>query len=149
MKRILLIGTVLIAFACGKDKFTTVPQVEIKSIAPDDVQQGNILQLRGEFRDQEGDIDSIFVVYKWYDGAIIRLDDTLKKSFDVFELPNNTREGDIVVAYAYGQQIDGYALLPGSPVAKDTTATLGLMLKDKKGNVSNYAESAPIRLRKS
>ncbi len=138
-----------IGVACGKDKFTTVPQIKIKSISPGEVVQGDIVSLRAEFTDQEGDVDSVFVVYKWYDGATVtRQFDTLKYSFDGLKIPVNTKEGDVFVEFAYGRQIDGYLTLGGTPVTKDTTAALGLLLKDKKANKSEYKESDKIRFKK-
>lgn len=141
--------TILIFISCGKDKFTTEPQVKVKDIAPGEVFQGDIIRLRGSFTDQEGDVDSVFVVYKWYDGATVtRIFDTLKTSVDGLDLPKNTKQGDVVVEFAYGRQIDGYLTLNGTPVTRDTLVTLGLVLKDKKANRSGYAESDKIRFRK-
>ena len=77
---IFLSGLFLIAAACNKDKFTTVPQVKIKSITPETVYQGDIIKLAGSFTDEEGDIDTVAIVYKWYNGNTAVLTDTFKRT---------------------------------------------------------------------
>jgi hypothetical protein len=143
----LLLIVAIITFSCGKDKFTTVPQVDIKSISPGTVRNGDILNLKGKYRDQEGDVDSVLVVYKWYNGAssVVPLD-TFRYNLGALQLPDNTREADIIISFQYNTtNPNGYLTLPGVSV-RDTTASLGLIIVDKKGNRSNYAESEKIRL---
>ena len=143
----LLITVAIIAFSCGKDKFTTVPQVDVKSIAPGTVNSGDILRLKGKYTDQEGDVDSVLLIYKWYNGSSSVLPlDTFRYSLGALQLPDNTREADIIVEFQYNTfNPNGYITLPGVSV-RDTTATLGLILVDKAGNRSNYDESDKIRL---
>lgn len=151
MKR-LSVWTVLLVFviaACSKDKFKTEPQVKIKSIAPGTVRDGDIITIKGDFTDDEGDLDSILIVYKWYNGAAVvkpSTGDTLRYTLETMNLPAKTRQADMIIEYEFGTlNIDGLAKLPG--VSRDTTATLGVILKDKAGNRSNYAESEKIRLK--
>lgn len=136
-----------IFMACNKDKFTTTPQIKIKSVSPETVGQGNVIEVRGKFTDEEGDLDSVFVVYKWYDGATAAIVfDTIKYSVDILGLPKNTREGDLLLTFAYGIQIDGVTQLTPTPSIRDTSATFGIVLKDKGANRSDYAESPKLRL---
>lgn len=138
----------LFLVACDKDKFKTEPQVEINSIAPDNVNDGDVITVRGSFTDDEGDLDSILIVYKWYNGATVvkpSTGDTLRYTLEAMNLPDKTRQADLSVQYEFGTlNIDGMAKLPS--VSRDTTATLGIILKDKAGNRSNYSESEKIRL---
>lgn len=142
---VLLISTLLVG--CDKDKFTTEPQVKIRDISPSEVFQNNVVRLRGSFTDEEGDVDSVLVVYKWYNDILVTRKDTFRYSTDNLGVPAKLREGDIFVELAYGQ-VDGYIPLGGTPVAKDTSVTLGLVLKDKANNRSEYKESDRIRFRK-
>lgn len=136
-----------IFMACNKDKFTTTPQIKIKSVTPETVSQGSVIEMRGQFTDEEGDIDSVFVVYKWYDGATASIVfDTIKYSMDILDLPKNTREGDLLLTFAYGIQIDGVTQLTPTPSIRDTSATFGIILKDREANRSDYAESPKMRL---
>ncbi len=147
-----LAGIILVAtfflVACEKNKFETIPQITVKSISPGTVFQDDILQLRANFTDKEGDLDSILVVTKWYDGTTVtRTLDTLRYGFDVFSLPPSITQGDLVVEFIYGRLSDTYSTLPGSPVARDTTATMGLVIIDKENNRSPFAESGQVRLK--
>jgi hypothetical protein len=130
--------------ACRKDKFTTVPQVEVKSLTPGTVNQGDIIRFRSEFTDKEGDLDSVLVVYKWYNGSTVTKTDTFRYSTETVDLPPKTTDGEIIVEYSYGSFNDPFPIL--SSVVKDTTSTFGILLIDKEANRSLYAESKPIRL---
>ena len=138
----------IIVLSCNKNKFTTTPQVNVKSISPNTVFQGDIIELKGKFTDDEGDVDSIYIVYKWYNNTTVTRNDTFRYNTAALNLPTNTRQGDILVQFAYGRLINGYSQLPNSPVARDTTSTLGLVLVDKAGHRSGYSESDKIRLKK-
>lgn len=140
------LAAIVLMMACGKDKFTTVPQVKVKSISPKVVTRGNIIEFKSSYTDQEGDIDSVYIVHKWHNGASSApARDTFRYPFDSFNVPSNTKEADIIVTFSYDVSIDGYSLLVPSP-SQDTTATLGIVLVDKKGNRSDYKESDKIRL---
>ncbi|HMT73759.1 MAG TPA: hypothetical protein PKA77_06820 [Chitinophagaceae bacterium] len=138
----------LVATACNKDKFTTVPQVKIKSITPETVYQGNIIELKGSFTDEEGDIDTVAIVYKWYNGNTAVFTDTFKRTLSAISVPENTRSADLVISFEYNSNNTNYSFLPGVAF-NDTTAAFGLLLIDKKGNRSEYKESDKIRLKKS
>ncbi len=137
---------VIILAACNKDKFTTTPQVEIKSISPGTVFSGDIITVKGKYTDKEGNLDSVLIVYKWYNNTIVTRKDTFRYSFDALKLPPKTTDADIDLVFEYNTFNTDLAKLSG--VAKDTTATLGIILKDKESLRSNYSESSPIRLKK-
>lgn len=136
----------LFTVSCNKDKFTTVPQVKVKSITPTTVTNSNVITMKSEYTDEQGDIDSILVVYKWYNGTTVSFKDTFRFAAATLGVPDKTRQADINVIYEYNTNNTGGAYLPG--VTKDTTATFGLVVKDKKANRSEYSESEKIRLKK-
>jgi hypothetical protein len=143
---LLAIAIIFIAvIACNKDKFTTTPQVEIKSISPNTVRNGDVINLKGSFTDQEGDLDSVLIVYKWYNGTAVVKKDTFRYTLATLNLPVKTREADLEIAFEYNTSNLNIVTLPGVSV-RDTTATLGLILKDEKANRSDYKESNQIRL---
>lgn len=135
----------LLVFACNKDKFTTIPQIELKSISPNTVTNGSVIDLRGKYTDQEGDVDSVLVVYKWYNGTAVVRNDTFRFSLQALGVPVKTRQADISLMFEYNTSNNpDLVSLPG--VSRDTTATFGLVLKDKEKNRSDYKESDQIRL---
>jgi hypothetical protein len=146
LRQLVITASVIIVAACNKDKFTSTPQVEIKSISPETVFSSDIITVKGKYTDEEGNLDSILVVYKWYNGAIVTRKDTFRYSFEGLKLPPKTRDADIELNFEYNTFNTDFAKLSG--VSKDTTATLGLILKDKDSLRSNYSESAAIRLKK-
>ena len=141
-----------VCFSCSKDKFTTEPQVTVKSISPGEVRQGTngsftIITLDARFTDDEGDIDTVLIVKKFYSGDSVTLADTMAPyTLDGLKLPPKTRQGDMTVQFEYNTNNSNgtYVGFPG--VEKDTTATLGLLLIDAAGHRSNFSESSKIRL---
>ncbi len=139
---------VFVLSACGKDKFKTEPQVEIKSISPNTVFNGDIISVKGKYTDDEGDLDSFFVVYKWYNVTAVVRSDTFRYAAANLHLPAKTREADFEINFEYNTNNNpNYVPLSGVTI-RDTTATFGLILKDKANQRSNYAESDKIRLKK-
>lgn len=148
LHQLFLLFSVITVLACNKDKFTTVPQVELKSISPETVFNGDIISLEGKYTDQEGDLDSILIVYKWYNNTTVVRKDTFRYAFDALGIPTNTRQAEIDVTFEYNtNNYPDLVPLPGVSI-KDTTASLGLILKDKEANRSEYKESDKIRLKK-
>lgn len=137
-----------VLFACSKDKFTSEPKVEIRSIQPATVYNGNVIRLLGSYTDEEGDVDSVYIVYKWFNGTTAtRIDTLMRFPTGRLGIPAQLRKSDIAVEFEYNTYNQPNLLtLPG--VTKDTSATLGLILIDKTRKRSNYAESNKIRLKK-
>jgi hypothetical protein len=149
MQRLLILTFLILAtVACSKDKFTSEPQVTVKSLQPSIVTNGSVIRLLASFTDEEGDVDSVYIVYKWYNGNTPTLIDTLMR-FPTARLgiPAQLRKSDIAVEFEYNTYNQQSLLtLPG--VSRDTSATLGLILIDKTRKRSNYSESTKIRLKK-
>lgn len=151
IKRVAILSVVAagLLVACQKNKFQTTPQVKIKSIAPAEVNQGDVITMKAKVTDKEGDLDSIYIVYKWYDGTTPVKNDTLRYGLDYFNITDGLKDGEINVHFGYGFLGD-YPILPQSPLnLRDTSATLGLIILDKEKNRSEYAESDKIRLKKT
>ncbi len=140
-----ILALVVFSTACNKDKFTTVPQAKISALTPADVHFGDIIRLKGSFTDDEGDIDSILIVYKWYNGSTALPRDTFRYAFEDLDLPASTRQGDLEINFEYHTNNTDYRSLPS--VLKDTTAAFGLVIKDKALNRSEFVESKTIRLK--
>lgn len=150
MKNILLVSLVLTLalLACSKDKFTTEPKVDIKSISPGIVNSGDVIRLRSQYTDKEGDLDSAYIVYKWYNGTTAVRNDTFRYNFSMLNLPADLKDAQLDVTFEYNTNNNQNMIpLPGVSL-RDTTASFGLVLVDKAGHRSNYAESEKIRLKK-
>ena len=90
-----ILPIVILIVACNKDKFTTEPQVNVKSISPGTVSTGNIISLTSNFTDDEGDVDSVLIVNKWYDGETPTYIDTFRYSISGLGLPAKTRNSSV------------------------------------------------------
>lgn len=147
LSQITVAAIAIIIIACNKDKFTTIPQVEIDSISPETLSSGGILKIKGTYTDKEGDIDSIFIVRKYFAGSTATYVDTIEKiEFATLKVPQSTMEADFQIDFEYNTQQTTLRQLSG--VNKDTTAAFGIVLKDKAANRSEYKESEKIRLKK-
>ena len=148
MKRFFVFAfLVLSLLACDKDKFKTEPQVEIKSLSPSEVRKGDIFSLRAVIRDKEGDLqDSVYLVRKRFNGnTLLGLPDTLRYNISVFGFPNKS-ELELEAVFSYGELRDGtiFANLEGA----DRNFAVGVIVRDKAGNKSEYVESEKIVLKK-
>ena len=138
----------ILIVSCSKDKFKTEPQVTIKSITPSTVFSGDVITIKGDYTDDEGDVDSVLIVYKWYNGATEIPIDTFRYTFARLNLPDKTRQADLEINFEYNtNNIPDMVPLSGVSL-RDTTASFGLVLKDKKGQRSSYSESDKIRLKR-
>ena len=60
---VLIILALFAVVSCGKNKYTTKPQITIKSVSPAEMTRDNLLSIVLEFTDKEGDItDTIYIV---------------------------------------------------------------------------------------
>ena len=59
---IFLISLVTLIIACGKDKFETKPKLEIKDYSSKDIVQGDVMTIRMNYYDKEGDLSGAPVV---------------------------------------------------------------------------------------
>ncbi len=136
------------ATACNKDKFKTEPQVEIKSISPGTVSSGDIISVKGKYTDNEGDLDSVLLIYKWFNNTTTVRNDTFRFNFANLGLPDKVRDADIQVLLEYNTQNQANMVSLAGVSLRDTTASFGMLLIDKAGHRSNYSESGKIRLKK-
>jgi hypothetical protein len=147
MKRVLAF-MVLVAFltACGKDKFKTEPQVEIKSLSPDAVLKGQIFSLNATVRDQEGDLqDSLLLVRKRFNNTTLLSVDTLRFYIGTLPFPEKS-EIEVQALFSYGELRDNTIFT--NLESADRNLVIGIIARDKAGHRSAYVESSPIVLKK-
>jgi hypothetical protein len=148
MKRVLIFCVIATVFlGCTKDKFKTVPQVEIKSFGPDEVHKGDFITLRAIVRDKEGDLqDSVLLVRKRFTGTVLLPPvDTMRLSIKDFMSPEKS-EIEISAVFSYGEIRDGFMFqnLENS----DKNFSIGVIVTDNAGHRSDYVESNQIVLKK-
>jgi hypothetical protein len=130
----------LAAFACGKDKFQTIPQLKLKSVNTDVVPLNGNLRLTIEYTDKEGDVDdSLFVVRQRLNS---RGPVTLPSA--IYNIPDfpDTNKGEFQVTLEYITQLTAGLSpirVPGSNPARNEPDTLLLkfVAKDKAENKSD------------
>lgn len=147
MKKLLPFLVVVIAvFACSKDKFKTEPQVEIKSLAPGEVNKGELFSLRAIVRDKEGDLqDSVLLVRKRFAGNTQLTVDTLRYDISNFAFPDKNVI-EVTAVFSYGELRDGYIF--ANLESQDREFAVGVIVRDKAGHRSEYVESGKILLKK-
>ena len=149
MKKLLALFLVAgVLAACSKDKFKTVPQVDIKSISPDEAVNGSIIELLADVTDQEGDLqDSVIVVRKRFNGNTQLSVDSTRLSLKALGVPNK-QQIELRVTVSYGRLYPEYALFQDLERTFDRQFSIGLVVMDNAGNRSEYVESEKILLKK-
>lgn len=146
IKQIIPIAFILIIAACSKDKFTTEPQIEIKSMSTDVVPPNSGIRFTIEFRDKEGDMnDSLFVKKVRLNKRVV---ETNLDSFwtKIPEFPKHT-QGEFLVDLNYQSIISATfpPPVPGSPNEREPdTLVVKFLAKDAAGNKSDTVTSDQI-----
>jgi hypothetical protein len=149
MKKILVLLMVAGALvACSKDKFKTVPQVEINSFGPEEVSVGDLFRLVATVTDKEGDIqDSVIIIRRRYSGTMLLTTDSTKRvSLKGLGSPVKDKI-ELQVSFVYGR-LDDFAITQDLEYDFDRNLTVGLVVIDNAGNRSEAVESKPILLKK-
>ena len=126
--------------ACGKDKFETKPQLELRSRNTDIVPVNGSLRLNIEYRDKEGDVsDSLIIIRQRLN---IRGPVQLPPSpYDIPEFPHTDKgEFEVTLEYQFGLIFGLPPLrIPGSNPVRNEMDTLRLKIvaRDKAGNKSD------------
>jgi len=140
----------LIAFgflaACGKDKYTTKPQLKFKKVNTNVVNRNDVLRFTLEVTDAEGDLQDTIVVQELVrncpqGGGITK-----------YKVPAFTAVGnfkaDVEICYTYGINQDPTSgcpslIEPRCPGRNDS-ATYYFWIQDSKKNVSDTAKSPEV-----
>lgn len=149
MKRVLIYCLFVVAIAaCSKDKFKTVPQVTIESFGPQEVRKGQIIQLRVTVTDKEGDLqDSIIIVRKRFNGTtLLSTDSSIRSSLAALGVPVKQKI-EIQYFLPYGELLANYKEFQNLE-SVDRNFKMGIIVRDKEGNRSEYVETEAIVLKK-
>ncbi|MEO7983989.1 MAG: hypothetical protein ABI688_07900 [Bacteroidota bacterium] len=138
---------VLLAVACGKDKFQTKPTISVKSINSDFVPLNGTFIITLDCTDKEGDVqDSVIIIKKRLNKRVVAtIRDTIRYKFPAF--PKNTRtQVQATLDYQSILSAQSPPFIPGSSPAQREVDTLILRLavRDNAGNTSDTISSPTI-----
>ena len=146
MKLKIVLFTLFLAmfFACSKDKYTTRPQLKLKSVNDTFIEPGEILRITVQFTDAEGDVsDSAFV--QKVTGNCPASNYTDKRTIPNFP-PSKDLKGDVVITYGYNVQ--GYVQLGQPQCTRNDTCVFRIWVKDNGGNFSDTVQTESIVIKK-
>jgi hypothetical protein len=149
MKKLLALFLVAgVLAACSKDKFNTVPTVEITSFGPEEVYNQNFFNLVATVTDKEGDLqDSVTIYRNLYRGTIV-VTDSIRVSLKGLGSPVKDKI-ELQVTFRYGSiEPQGRVIPQNLEYNADREMSVGLIVRDNAGNRSNYVESNKILLKK-
>jgi hypothetical protein len=138
---LLLLAAFLVS-SCNKDKFTTKPQLTLKSISPNPLPNNSIIQFDIQFTDKEGDIgDSLFmnrISRVCPSNVVFNLSGPLPKF-----TTTSYQEGIFEIKYAYNLNGTGLPIITSCSNRNDTSI-FRIWLKDKAGNSSDTLVTPPV-----
>lgn len=146
-KILILLALPFLFFGCGKDSYTTKPQISIKNINKTELKFGESLIFQINFTDQEGDIQDTIWVQK-----ISKVCPTTPGAqiFTKYKIPNfdpiTHLKGIIEIGFTYGTAGE-YSPINGCP-NKNDTSYFKFWLKDKAQNRSDTITTENIILLK-
>lgn len=131
----------LVLLACGKERFETKPQLEVKSVSSYTVPVNGGLQINLEFRDKEGDVDSMLYVvrHRLNQRHTSPIENPLVIRYTIPSFPDKPKgEFELNLGYIDPLTFSNPAIdLPGSNQKEADTLLLKFYVKDAKGNVSD------------
>lgn len=133
---------------CKKDKFTTKPQLKIKSINSTDISGSDVLRITLTATDKEGDYSNFFAIMKTVAACP---SSNYTDSSGKFNLPGdfiNTqkKEAEIIVTLSKTDRGANTCFAPGGGVKVDT-AIFSFWTRDRAGNTSDTVKTEPIIIR--
>jgi hypothetical protein len=127
--------------ACNKDKYTSKPQLRIKSVSTKELHPGETITFKIEVTDAEGDIqDSIWV--QRFVPRCSNSDFTAAYKMPTFTTTKDLK-GEIQVCYGYGINL-GCPILPGPGCNSNDSTTFKFWIRDKAKNTSDTISSEQI-----
>lgn len=153
MKRIFLftIAAGLLA-ACTKDKFQTVPRVKIIDFGPSEVTKGQLIRFRASVTDKEGDVkDSVIFYRKVYatSGSLVSTDSSIRTTLKNYGIPSAANQQyELALTMVYGEIKPELGPIQNGNNTVDRQLSVGVYVKDRAGNRSEYVESGKILLKK-
>lgn len=143
----IVVSAIVILIACNKSKFTTQPQLRIKSVSNSVVPINGSVTFTIEFTDKEGDVhDSLFV-------KKVRLNKTttatIRDSFG-YKIPAfpDSKKGDFILRLDYQNILSAITApnIPGTnpPQKQPDTLLVKFYAKDTGGNKSDTVTSGQI-----
>lgn len=138
MKRIIVFSVFALAFAaCNKDKVETKPHLSFKSYNSSVIGVGGDVLITLNFTDQEGDLDSVFVLRQRINQRGFSPSQIIDLGIPKFGGQNR---GEVQVGLDYGTQLTfnlPALRIPGTNEYEADTLNLRFYIKDKKGNASD------------
>jgi hypothetical protein len=137
-KNIVPFFLIVLFCSCGKDKFTTRPQLKFEKMNTNLLRPGQVVQFNLSFSDLEGDLEDSIYVEKFEPRCV---DSRFSEKYAMPAFPTSRNsQGEIVVSYGY--LVDGFPLILGPQCARrNDTCVFRFMLKDKAQNRSDTVES--------
>ncbi|MCC7400416.1 MAG: hypothetical protein IT214_02930 [Chitinophagaceae bacterium] len=147
MRYFFIVIVALIVAGCTKNKFTTKPQLKIKSINSTDISGPQTLVIVLSLTDKQGDYSTFFAVKK----TVASCPSSNFTDSTLFLLPQSfidtkKTEGEITVTLDQIHRGANTCLAPGGGVKADT-AIFSFWTRDRAGNLSDTVSTKPIIIR--
>jgi hypothetical protein len=140
-----MLGTMAL-ISCGKDKYTTKPQLTFKKSESQDVSRGGFIRFFLEITDAEGDLsDTLFL-----ETTTTRCPQSNRKlSYLIPPFPTSTNtKAELEITFVNGVFLQGYVPFPGPACGRPDTTTFKFWVKDKAQNISDTVQTdKPIIIR--
>jgi hypothetical protein len=148
MRPILIFLAVAVITSCQKDKFTTKPQLKIKSINSTDISGSETLEITLTITDKEGDYSNFLAIKKTVPGCPSSdyIDSSAKFSIPQSFIDTKKKEADIIITLDKNNRGANTCFVSGGGVKIDTTV-FSFWTRDRAGNNSDTVYTKPIIIR--
>lgn len=144
MRFVVILILSFLLFNCGKDKFTTKPQLKYTSSNSTTISGNQVLELKLELTDKEGDFTTLLGVKKSVSGCVnSNFTDSTKFIIPQDFIRSKGTHGEVVVTLSKSDRGSNACSAPGGGPRPDTTV-FKFWTRDRAGNLSDTAYSETI-----
>lgn len=122
---------------CTKDKYTTKPQLNFKSVNSHTIKRGDLMIFNLEFRDKEGDVsDTLYIQNRTANCPAS--DYPAPAFYKIPDFPTSANvKGQLQVVFENGTNNTGNVIYSGNRCFKPDTTVFLFWMKDKANHVSD------------
>ena len=144
MRNYIIIAVICLGIiSCGKDKFTTTPQLKYISVNTTKLSIDKLIVFKFSYTDAEGDLEDSVSVFK-IDKNCVTSNLKLKYPFPKVS-GSTTRSGDLLITFANGSNVPGYEAFSVAPKCNfNDTCFFRFVLRDKAKHTSDTVNSEQV-----
>ncbi|HET6996204.1 MAG TPA: hypothetical protein VFI06_14525 [Chitinophagaceae bacterium] len=135
----------ILYLSCGKDSFTTTPQLKYKSVNRTTIADNQVLVVKFRLTDKEGDFSPLLGMRRIVPGCpASEIYDSASFSIPDEFIKTKLTEGEVVISILKNKRGNNGCSGTGAGTTRPDTAVFAFWTRDRAGHTSDTARTEPI-----